>query len=363
MEAQILQREIERFDPSIPIEEAWTPPASWYVAPAFDHLERQAVFPHTWQIVGRIADLVQPQSYLSACVAGEPVLVVRDEEGLLRAFHNVCRHKASQLLEGQGTSERIQCPYHGWVYDLDGTLRSAPRMAGVRDFDRRTFSLAPMAVATWGHWIFVHGGQPAAKPQAEWKMLQERLQATRWEELRFHSRREWVIECNWKVYVDNYLDGGYHVPIMHPSLSEQLSLDSYRTELFDSFSIQSCGDDQRGPSTNPRTAGGAVYAWVYPNLMINRYGPCLDTNRVLPLGPTRCRVIDEFWFDGTRDEAFRQNSIEQSAMTQREDILISERVQRGLASPSYDRGRYAPKLEIGEHHFHGLLAHAYRKAT
>ena len=151
---------------------------------------------------------------------------------------------------------------------------------------------------------------------------------------------------------------------MHPTLDAQIDMRSYRTELFERYSVQTAnarGDDDAriDYAASERIGSGALYAWVYPNVMLNRYGPCLDLNHVVPLDAGSCRVDYEFYFDaelGDDAEAFVRGSIEQSDVTQAEDIAICESVQRGLRSGSYDRGRYAPRVEQGEHHFHGLLA-------
>jgi len=195
--------------------------------------------------------------------------------------------------------------------------------------------------------------------------LDARLEASSWSELEFVHRNEWTLACNWKVYVDNYLDGGYHVPHMHPTLDAQLDMARYQTELFAEFSIQSCPSAGEAELAQQRIGGQAIYAWLFPNFMINRYGPCLDSNHVIPLGPDRCKVVCEFYFRETKTaeaKAFIAASIEQSAITQREDIEICESVQVGLRSGAYDRGRYAPRVEQGEHHFHQLLARALRRA-
>ena len=184
----------------------------------------------------------------------------------------------------------------------------------------------------------------------------------------FVQRVEYEVASNWKVIADNYLDGGYHVPHMHPTLAAQIDMKSYRTELFEHYSVQTSSPrsaDARGPldyDPEARIGGGAIYAWIYPTLMLNRYGPCLDSNHLVPLGPHRCKVIYEFYFaetEGEQARRFIEQSIAQAEITQREDIEICESVQIGLGSPAYDRGRYAPRVEQGEHHFHQLLARAY----
>ena len=362
METSLL-REIERFDPRIPIEEAWTPPASWYTSPDFHRLESRALFGRTWQPVARLDELERPGDHASGRLAGEPWVVVRQEDGRLCAFHNVCRHKGREVVVGSGNASELVCGYHAWCYGLDGRLTRAPHTAGIRSFDRSAMSLPPMAVEVWGPWVFVNGDPDAPPLAGQITELDTRLAASGWDSLRFVQRKAWTIGCNWKVYVDNYLDGGYHIPHMHPSLDAQLDMASYRTECFEVSSIQSAGpatehNERIEKDASERIGAGAIYAWIHPNFMLNRYGPCLDSNWIVPLAPDRCQVIYDFFFsdtDGLDSRRFVEESIAQSDVTQREDIAICESVQVGLSSSTYDRGRYAPRVEIGEHHFHRLL--------
>jgi len=359
-----LEHELGRFDPTLPIEKAWTPPASWYRDAAFLEREREQVFNRSWQAVGRVDQVRRPGDYFTGCLLGEPYLVVRDGEGTLRAFHNVCRHHAAQVCQGEGSLEALVCNYHGWTYALDGKLLKAPRLGKSEIFSRESFSLNPVAVEAWGPWIFLHlGGEPQPLV-AELGDLQARLEATAYSQLKFAARRTYEMECNWKVYIDNYLDGGYHVSSLHRALAGQLDLKSYRTELFKRLSIQSC----KAPDEAPPEGGGdfaerigdaALYAFLYPNFMINRYGPIMDTNWVVPLSPHRTLVVFDFFFQDTEGPAakeFIERSIAASHTVQEEDVAISESVQRGLGSPGYDRGIYAPGIEMAAYHFHQLLA-------
>lgn len=360
---------VRAFDASLPIERAWTPPSSWYTDPTIYALERRVTFRDHWHPVAHVADLAEPGSYVSGCLAGEPWVVVRDGAEL-RAFSNVCRHKGREVVTGSGRAGELVCGYHAWRYDLGGRLRKAPRTGGIAEFDREAMGLPALGVDSWGPWVFIHADADAPPVRTTHFEVDERLSASSWSSLSFAGRATWELACNWKVYVDNYLDGGYHVPHMHPTLDAQLDMSSYRTELFDTCSIQSCaparGEDSRiaYPPTS-RIGERAIYAWLYPAFMINRYGPCMDTNLVIPLGVDRCRVEYEFYFERTEgDEAerFIAASMAQSDVTQREDIAICESVQRGLGSSRYDRGRYAPTVEQGEHHFHRLLAADYSRA-
>ena len=311
-------------------------------------------FPGRGSPLARAGELGAVGAYTSGCFAGRPWMLIETADEIL-GFHNVCRHKGHEVVRGSGVAgETLTCGYHGWQYTLAGTLASAPRMAGVRDFKRWEMSLPPMGVTRWGRWILA-SGDPRA-PAIDLSELEHLLAATGWDRLRHARRQSWVIECNWKVFADNYLDGGYHIANAHPGLADQLDLDRYRTELFDTYSIQSAPPDTGGVE---RIGGGAIYAFIFPNFMINRYGPCMDTNWVVPLGPERCEVIFDYYFEEP-DSDFASESIEASEQVQREDIALCESVQRGLRSLSYDRGRYAPRLEIAEHHFHSLVARALR---
>ncbi len=361
-----LRPSLAGFDPTLPIARSRTPPTSWYVDETFYKVERAAVFGHSWQVVGLARDLEDEGAFITGQLGPDPVVVVR-HEGTLRGFHNVCRHHAACVAVGQGRTEQFVCPYHGWRYGLDGRLQSAPRMAGMQGFDRAALSLPQVAVAAWGPYVLVHRGTPPRPLEDELRTLTERLDATGWSALQYHSSRSYRLACNWKVYVDNYLDGGYHVPHAHTGLAAQLDLDAYRSELFATYSIQSTRadphDDEAGDFA-ARLGDGALYAWVFPNLMLNRYGPILDTNRVIPDGPDACEVVYDFFFTpaAAADEDFVARSLAASHRVQEEDIALCDTVQRGLRSSSYERGWYAPQVEAPMHQFHCLLHGALTRA-
>jgi choline monooxygenase len=351
---------IGRFDPALPIERAVTPPSSWYRSPEIDALEREEVFSRSWQVAARVDEVAEVGRFVSGEVAGIRYVVVRGEDGVLRAFHNACRHRGTPVASGCGVAEELRCPYHGWRYRLDGRLRSAPRMAGAECLREEGFGLVPMRVATWGPLVFVRGavGEGAGGgPELPEVMgpIAQRFDATGIQGMAYGGRRVWDMQCNWKVVCDNYLDGGYHVEVAHPSLAGQLELDAYRTEVYRWSSLQMVPPVVGG---HRRIGAGALYAWVYPNLMMNRYGPVLDVNVVVPTGPESCRVLFDFWFEpeALEDPDFIAQTMASSAVTQDEDVWLCESVQRGLASPGYDRGPYAPRVEMAAHAFHCVLA-------
>jgi choline monooxygenase len=359
-----LHDKVSRFDPTLPLERARTIPASWYTDADVHSAERRGVFGATWQCVGRVDQVSRPGSFFTADVAGEPVLVLRDHDGGLRAFVNVCRHRAARVLTAaEGTVTRLRCPYHGWTYDLAGRLRGTPEFDGVADFCREDNGLPPLAIAAWGPLVFVHLGKPAEPLETFLDPLPARAPQAELAGLRFVERREYRLACNWKVFVDNYLDGGYHVNSVHPGLAGVLDYSRYRTEVFAATSVQTSplkvADSRQDDVGKVRTGAEAQYWWVFPNLMLNRYEGVLDTNLVLPLGPDACRVVFDFYFTRTeteQDRRFIAESIAVADCIQQEDVAISEDVQRGLASRSYDTGRFSVRREAAGYHFHRLLA-------
>ncbi|OAY65202.1 Choline monooxygenase, chloroplastic [Ananas comosus] len=347
---------VEAFDPTIPLAEALTPPSMWYIDSSFLALEFDRVFFRGWRAVGGNNRLGNVE-----------FVICRDANGNLRAFHNVCRHHASLLTFGSGQKSCFECPYHGWTYGLDGELLKATRISGIKNFNKNNFGLKSINVGTWGPFVLVNLDQKILNQQditedivgKEWLGSASNLLSTNGIDtsLKHVSRREYTIECNWKVFCDNYLDGGYHVPYAHKGLASGLELNSYETLMFEKVSVQRCESASVEQDSFDRLGSKAIYAFVYPNFMINRYGPWMDTNLAIPLGPTKCQVIFDYFLDPSLadDKAFIERSLEDSERVQIEDIALCEGVQRGLESPAYDSGRYAPSVEMAMHHFHSLL--------
>ncbi len=359
-----LRREVTHFQPRLAIDEAMTPPASWYTWPDFFERERETVFAQNWQFACPLDKVRENGQYVRVDVQGETYVILRDENGDMRGFHNVCRHHAAQLVVGEGCAEELVCPYHGWTYGLDGVLKSAPQMGAMKGFKRMRFALPPVEVEVWGPLVFFHPGTPERPFAESFADLGPRLNAFGSAALMHVTRRRYPMNCNWKVFVDNYLDGGYHIAHLHRGLASQLSMDSYATQVFDMHSVQTCASNatpknSEGHDFKERIGRGSIYAFLYPNFMINRYGPIMDTNWVLPIDATHCEVVFDYWFpakEGAEAERFIEQSLAASDRVQQEDIAISESVQRGLRSRSYNTGRYAPALEIAMHHFHRLLS-------
>ena len=350
-----------RFDSRLAF--ARTIPSRYYFDPAVLEAENRNVFARSWQLAGRADQVREPGQFFTTAIAEEPLLIVRGNDGVLRALSNVCRHRAGPVAKGEGRRPVLQCGYHGWTYGLDGSLLKTPEMSGIECFDRNDFSLPRFGVAIWNELVFVNL-DPAAEPLGDFLGdLAGRLASRDYAGYRLAARKEWSLDCNWKVYVDNYLEG-YHIPIVHPGLFRELDYPSYRTETRPSYSIQHAPlkRPERIRVNDPSAASGSPdvdYFWIWPNLMLNVYPDNFSTNLIVPLGPTRTLTLFDWYFRDPDAAGVRQRIDETIAFSdeiQLEDIDICEAVQRGLRSTTYESGRYSPSRENGVHHFHGLYA-------
>jgi choline monooxygenase len=352
-----LQNVLAAFDTELPLERASTIPNTWYTSPEVAALERDVVFARTWQMVGPRERVASPGQYLTADVAGEPVLVIRGEDGTLRAFFNVCRHRAARVCPDEcGTATKLRCRYHGWTYDLAGKLRGVPEFDGVQNFTRDENGLPPVAVAEWGPFVWVHLTPPREPlesflgPLVFWAQSRNVFDGLKW-----YARKSYDLACNWKVYADNYLDGGYHVNTVHPALADALDYREYRTVCDGNAVLQSAPTKPTDGDAGRTRTGDAAYWWLYPNFMLNAYAGVMDTNLVLPLGVDRCRVVFDFYFADTAGEEFKRQSVEVADRVQAEDIGVCEEVQRNLHGRSYTTGRFSVKRENGGYYFHQML--------
>jgi phenylpropionate dioxygenase-like ring-hydroxylating dioxygenase large terminal subunit len=340
-----------RFDPRLPF--ASTLPSSYYFDRGVLDAENRQIFARTWQLVGRVEQVRERGQFFTPVVAGEPLLVVRAEDGELHALCNVCRHRAGPVAKGEGKRASFQCGYHGWTYGLDGALRTMPEMNGIECFDRESIALPRFRIESWNGLLFVNLDPAAASLH---QFLGELAGRSFGGELA--ARKEWFVNCNWKVYVDNYLEG-YHIPIVHPSLFREIDYRNYRTETRANYSIQHAPLKHPDRIRSSDGSGEAEYFWIFPNLMLNVYPDNFSTNVIVPLGHERTLTIFEWYFrDPGAARAQIDETIAFSDEIQLEDIGICEAVQRGLRSSTYSSGRYSPVRENGVHHFHGLYAAA-----
>jgi choline monooxygenase len=350
------------FDPDI--RRASTIPSRLYIDPVYLELERERVFAHTWQLVGRLEQITESGQFFTVDVGNDAIVVLRDGD-TLRGFYNVCLHRAGPVAHGCGKRQTLQCKYHGWTYTLRGELLRAPEMQDADRFTPDDMRLREVAVASWGPLIFVNLDGKAPPLEEMLGVIPPRVAPFGCESMRFVMRKEYELACNWKVYVDNYLEG-YHIPVVHPALHKEIDYDSYRVEPHRYSSLQHAplraaehGGGERRYDPSKTDIPEAVYGWVFPNIMLNVYLGQMQTNVVLPVSHDRTVVVFE-WFashppvDPSTDPEWSR-LVQFSDEIQDEDVEICERVQRNLRSRVYDRGRYSPARENGVHHFHSLL--------
>ncbi len=347
------------------IARAWSIPAPYYTDPELPARENERIFARTWQVVGHRGQLANPGDFFTTELLGEPLLLVRGSQGELRGFFNVCRHRAGPPAEGCGSRKVFRCGYHGWTYGLDGSLISAPEFEGQQGFDPTAFALAPVRAEEWSNLIFVNldpDAQPLVKALGQLPAQAERFAFAG---MKLFARRTYDMKCNWKTYVDNYLEG-YHLPSVHPGLNRELDYNAYTVEPYARHVRQfsPIRGAQPGDATPRRYQEASAdlttdYFWIFPNWMLNCYPDNVSLNIVLPVSADRSLAIFE-WYLPEKDlgGAAAKASVEFSDQIQMEDVAICETVQRNLRSRSYQRGRYSIKQETGVHSFHRMYADA-----
>lgn len=338
-----------------PVEQ--TLPARCYTEADSFAAEQRQIFRKCWQVVALSAELSAPGQFIATELAGAPVLLVRQETGELRGFFNLCRHRAATLVgDSCGEASRFRCPYHGWTYSLTGELIGVPDGQGLPHSFKQENGLVPLgAVQEVGPFVWACWEQPSEPLQTFLHPFQ-----VWWDDkrpmtgLRHFARREYPIRCNWKVAVDNYLDGGYHLPAVHPGLSGALDFRRYRTEIFDSCSVQYC-PASTASDAEPTRQGEAAYWWLFPNFMLNAYDGVVDTNRVIAVNAEECLVVFDFFFRESASDSFVNDSIAIADKVQQEDSAICERVQKGLDSGAFHTGPILPHRELAVARFHRLI--------
>jgi len=359
---------MDRLEIDSDIVSACSLPSHFYINPEVFGLEKDKIFRRAWQVVGHHDQVAKPGDFFTLDLQGEPILLVRDAAGELRGFYNVCRHRAGPPAEGCGSRKVFRCGYHGWTYALDGSLISAPEFEGQPGFDPNYFSLAPVRAEEWFNLIFVNldpNTVPLRQSLGELPVQAERFG---FREMRLFERRTYDMKCNWKTYVDNYLEG-YHLPSVHPGLNRELDYNAYTVEAHGNYVRQfsPIRGGQAGDAVPRRYQGAgndltADYFWIFPNWMLNCYPDNASLNVILPLEPERTLAIFE-WYLPERELGSKaaRDSVAFSDQIQLEDVTICETVQKNLHSRSYDRGRYSVKQEKGVHAFHRMYAQAMKE--
>jgi choline monooxygenase len=353
-----------------PIEDGWTLPAAWYSDEAVWTLERDRIFAATWQYAGRTEQVQDAGCFFAGHAGHVPVLVVRGRDRELRGFVNVCRHRGHPVASGDGCRETLQCPYHAWTYDLDGSLRRAPRSDREAGFDPSGLSLRRIAVDTWGPFVFVNP-DPEAPPLAEALGGLPGIVAESGvdlDTLRFHSHHEWEIKSNWKVAIENFLEC-YHCPVAHPGFSKVIDVDpdAYLLSVSAGYSSQ-VGRIRPSALTGNGKSGyvprgevtQAQYHFLWPNTTIDiEVGPVnIAMERWVPTGLRTTVEVTDYFFGADVTEEQAQDVIDFGTQVGEEDLALCESVQAGLDSRMVPQGRLMLESEQLIHDFQKKVAAA-----
>jgi nitrite reductase/ring-hydroxylating ferredoxin subunit len=303
--------------------------------------EEEAVFRGAWHYVGTLGE---PGDVVPGWAGQVPVVLVAGRDGEERAFVNVCRHRGSVVVEEAGRRKALQCPYHAWTYDLDGSLRSAPR--GEELDEAEELSLVPVRLERWGPFRFVTL-DPQAPPLAELLgEIPERIAAAGLDvdDLVFHHRADWEVAANWKIASENFLEC-YHCPVAHPGFASMVDVSPDRYELV-------AGKWQWSQFGQLRSRGDAQlpvgqFHFVWPNTGINIFPgrPNLSIGPILPLQPDRTRRILDYFFAPGETEEWIAELLEFDDEVGREDAKLVELVQRGAGAGVIPEGRLLPQSE------------------
>ncbi len=313
--------------------------AAMYTDPSVYEHERGAVFGRQWQLAGFCAQLREPGDYVRHDFAGWTVVVVVQDDGTLRAFHNVCRHRAGPLVaDDHGHGARFVCRYHGWAYALDGRLRAA-RDFGDEGLDLEAFGLVKVRVDEWRGLVFVNLDDDARPLTEDHGAFFDAAAHQPLEEFSYSHRLVHRVAANWKVYCDNYGEG-YHVPLVHPELNREIVAKEYRVMVGDHFCEHSA------PARDGAINAGS-WLWRYPNLALNVYPGGMNVERIVPDSFSDTVVVYDYFF---RDLDAREENAEVVRLgcdILDEDRVICEAVQRNLQTGVYDTGVLSPRHENG----------------
>jgi Rieske 2Fe-2S family protein len=364
-----------------PVDEAHLLPPRVFHDPQVFAFERDNWFARSWLCAGRVADFGAPGTYALLDVSGESVIVVRGRDDVLRAFHNVCRHRGSTIVDppvdaDTGRIVRFQCPYHAWIYDLDGSLRRAPHTDELIDFVVADNELLPIRLDTWAGFVFVNLDADAAALTDHLADLPAAVSAYPIDNLHRARRIEYEVAANWKVIGENYSEC-YHCPGVHPQLNRLSPYDRGRNlesngpwaggwmELVDDADTMSTDGHANGrpplKGIGEENLRRVYYFVVWPNLLLSLHPDYVMTHQVWPIDAERSRVVCEWLFDPqtmARPDFDPRDAVDFWDLTNRQDWAVCERQQVGTRSRAYVAGRYS-LMEDMVHAFDLMVADGY----
>lgn len=348
--------------------------ADAYTDPRWFEIDQRAIFARTWQWLCHVEKLREPGGYVTGTVAGMPIVAVRGEDGTLRAFYNVCKHRAHELLSGCGVRRSIVCPYHAWTFDLSGRLRRARKTGAMPGFDTSAVCLDQIQVTEFGGMVYVNLDPGAAPLSEQAAGLEQEIEARAPDvaKLTLARRLTYDINANWKNVVDNFLEC-YHCHVAHKDFVSLVDMSTYRVTtygIYSSHMAQAGKTENSAYDVSGATVTEHAVWWLWPNTCLLRYpgrGNFMVL-QIIPDGPERTRETWDFYLETAEPNEAEQDAIRYiDEVLQAEDIALVESVQRGMRTPAFTQGRivYDPEgsglSEHAVHHFHGLVLEAYRR--
>ncbi len=299
--------------------------------------EKQRIFAQTWRLVGHESMLPNSGDFITDELAGAPLIFVRDEDQQIRGYHNVCRHRAGPLETAPKGScgNELTCKYHGWRYKLDGRLRAATDFGPAEGFDPRAFGLISVRTERWRGFIFATLSDTAEPATELMAPLDSLWQDNMTQPFALQTSHE--IACDWKLYVENYLEG-YHVKAVHPTLDAELISEEYNAKMEGSISLHSV-------PPKDGAANNGVWGWAFPLLGINGYAHGVMMERITPLSANRTR-LDYLYFYAPDRRSEMDEMMKLSEVVTKEDVEIVEHVQKNIKAGIYTPGPLSPKHEM-----------------
>jgi Rieske 2Fe-2S family protein len=359
----------------VPLEESTTLPGRLYRDPAIFALEVERIFTKMWLCIGRDEDVANPGDYLTRTIGSDSVIVMRDADGKINAFHNVCRHRGSRLLTepcGGGLS-RLRCPYHAWTYELNGALRSAPHMEDSRNFDKAAFSLNRVRLDTWDGFLFINFSPDGPGLVEHLAEMGSKFAHYRMGTLKRGKRLTYTVQANWKILAENYSEC-YHCSLIHPELNKVSHYMSGQTDLVNRAAVGGWMDLRKDEYQTMTLSGQTQrpplpwlpadeyrkihYYIVYPNLLLSLHPDYVMTHQVWPVAPDRCEIVNDYLFDPaevTKAGFDPSDASDFWDLTNKQDWKACELTQQGIGSGGYDRGRLS-SLEWMVHIFDNFVA-------
>ncbi|KAB2333275.1 aromatic ring-hydroxylating dioxygenase subunit alpha [Cytobacillus depressus] len=335
------------------LSEAYTLPSWLYTKPEVLDVEKRVIFSKTWQYAGHTSQFTKPGDYITMEVADRPIIISYGQDGELRAFYNVCTHRAAKLAEGEGNKPVFTCPYHAWTFRLDGSLHRAPNMNGVENFNHEDYCLKTIRLEVLESFIFINLDPNAPSMSSQFPDLFQHVKKYDLASFKRVRVKETICKSNWKIGIDNYLECD-HCSIVHKALVSKLDMNQYEVAMYDNYSYQ--GTPLKGLTGDFGLGQGGRYYWLYPNTWFSfDPGPAnLSIHQSIPIDHKTTKYVYTTFFKTDEITKEEEELMAIDALVRKEDLDICEVVQKGLETGVFTQGRFS-LTENCVHQFHLLL--------